>query len=295
MSLTFPGGPLAAGSGAPGDVNYAIDGPMHRLLMHPFPRRVRATLGGETVLDTTRGVLLHESNILPRFYLPLADVQGELLERTDHSTHCPFKGDASYWTVRAGDRVAENAVWTYEAPIDTARWLQGLVSVYHEAMDAWFDEDEELPGHLRDPYHRVDARRSSRVVEVRAGDTVVARSERPVVVGETGPAAAPLHPARGRARRAAPERDDHGVPVQGRRVVLVTRRRRGRGLVLRAAAGGDGEGRRPRRVRRGQGGDPGSRLELEDVALAGDVDGPAERALGLAARPAARRARRRCA
>ena len=154
--------------------------------MHPFPRRVRATLGGVTVLDTTRGALLHESNILPRFYLPLADVRRELLERTDHSTHCPFKGDASYWTVRAGDRVAENAVWTYATPIDTAPWLEGLVSVYHEAMDAWFDEDEELPGHLRDPFHRVDARRSSRVVEVRAGDTLVARSERPVVVGETG-------------------------------------------------------------------------------------------------------------
>ena len=186
MSLTFPGGPLAAGSGAPNDVNYAIDGPKHRLLMHPFPRRVRAVLGGVTVLDTTRGVLLHESNILPRFYLPLADVQGELLERTDHSTHCPFKGDASYWSISAGGRHAENAVWTYEEPIDSAPWLLGLVSVYHEAMDAWLDEDEEIVGHLRDPYHRVDARRSSRVVEVHVGDKLVARSERPVVVGETG-------------------------------------------------------------------------------------------------------------
>jgi uncharacterized protein (DUF427 family) len=185
MSLTFPGGPLAAGSGAPDDVNYAIDGPQHRLLMHPFPRRVRAVLGGVTVLDTTRGMLLHESNLLPRFYLPLGDVQGELLARTDHATFCPFKGDASYWSIEAGGRHAENAVWTYEEPIDSARWLLGMVSVYHEAMDAWLDEDEEIVGHLRDPFHRVDARRSSRVVEVRAGDTLVARSERPVVVAET--------------------------------------------------------------------------------------------------------------
>lgn len=184
MSLTFPGGPLAA-SDAPDAVNYEIDGPKHRLLMHPFPRRVRAALGGETVLDTTRGVLLHESNILPRFYLPLQDMRGELLERTGHSTHCPFKGDASYWSIRAGGRVAENAVWTYEDPIDAAPWLKGLVSVYHEAMDAWLDEDEEIVGHLRDPFHRVDARQSSRRVEVRAGDAVIARSERPVVVGET--------------------------------------------------------------------------------------------------------------
>jgi len=183
MTLTFPGAPLA--SEPPDTTNYAIEGPRHRLLLHPFPRRVRARFAGETVLDSTRGAMLHESNILPRFYVPLEDVRADLLERTDHSTHCPFKGDASYWSVRVGDRVAENAVWTYEDPIPAARWLRGLVSVYTERMDAWLDEDEEVVG-LRDPYHRVDARRSSRRVELSAGGEVVARSERPVVVAETG-------------------------------------------------------------------------------------------------------------
>jgi uncharacterized protein (DUF427 family) len=183
MTLTFPGAPLA--SGPPLTTNYAIEGPAHRLLLHPFPRRVRARFAGEVILDSTRGALLHESNILPRLYVPQADVRADLLERTDHSTHCPFKGDASYWSVRVGDRVAENAVWTYEEPIDEASWLRGLVSVYPERMDAWLDEDEEVAG-LRDPYHRVDARRSSRRIEVRSDDEVLARSERPVVVAETG-------------------------------------------------------------------------------------------------------------
>ena len=183
MTLTFPGAPLA--SEPPLTTNYAIEGPRHRLLLHPFPRRVRARFAGEVVLDSTRGALLHESNVLPRLYVPLEDVRADLLERTDHSTHCPFKGDASYWSVRVGDRVAENAVWTYEDPIDEASWLRGLVSVYPERMDAWLDEDEEVTG-LRDPYHRVDARRSSRRVEVRSDDRVLARSERPVVVAETG-------------------------------------------------------------------------------------------------------------
>jgi uncharacterized protein (DUF427 family) len=183
MSLTFPGGPLA--SDPPADTNYAIDGPRHRLLLHPFPRRVRARFAGETLLDSTRGSLLHESQILPRLYVPLQDVRGDLLERTEHSTHCPFKGDASYWSVRVGDRVAENAVWTYEDPIAGAEWLRGLVSVYPEHMDEWLDEDEPVY-RLRDPYHRVDARRSSRKVEVRFDGEVVARSERPVVVHETG-------------------------------------------------------------------------------------------------------------
>jgi len=183
MSLTFPGGPLAAQP--PADVNFAIDGPAHRLFLHPYPRRIRARLNGETVLDTTRGALLHESGILPRLYLPMDDLRADLLERTDHSTHCPFKGDASYWSVRAGDRVAENAVWAYEDPLPAAPWLRGLASVYTERMDTWLDEDEEVVG-LRDPYHRVDARHSSRRVEVRAGGDVVARSDRPVVVFETG-------------------------------------------------------------------------------------------------------------
>jgi len=183
MTLTFPGAPLA--SEPPATINYAIEGPRHRLLLHPFPRRVRARFAGEVVLDSTRGALLHESNILPRLYVPLDDVRTDLLERTDHATHCPFKGDASYWSVRVGDRVAENAVWTYEEPIPEASWLRGLVSVYPERMDAWLDEDEEVTS-LRDPYHRVDARRSSRRIEVRIGDDVVARSERPIVVGETG-------------------------------------------------------------------------------------------------------------
>jgi uncharacterized protein (DUF427 family) len=183
MSLTFPGAPLA--SEPPATTNYAIDGPRHRLLLHPFPRRVRARFAGEVVLDSTRGALLHESNILPRLYVPLEDVRADLLERTEHASHCPFKGDASYWSVRVGDRVAENAVWTYEDPIDEASWLRGLVSVYPERMDAWLDEDEEVTG-LCDPYHRVDARRSSRRIEVRADGELVARSERPVVVAETG-------------------------------------------------------------------------------------------------------------
>jgi len=184
MSLTFPGAPLAAES--PTTTNYDIDGPKHRLFLHPFPRRVRARFAGETVLDSVRGALLHESQILPRLYVPLDDLRADLLERTDHSTHCPFKGDASYWSLRVGDRVAENAVWAYEDPLPAAAWLRGLASVYPERVDAWFDEDEEISGHLRDPYHRVDARRSSRRIEVRVNGDVVARSERPVVVFETG-------------------------------------------------------------------------------------------------------------
>jgi uncharacterized protein (DUF427 family) len=146
---------------------------------------VRAELGGETVLDTDRGQLLHESNLLPVLYVPLEDVRADLLERTDRTTHCPFKGDATYWTLRAGGEVRENAVWGYEDPIPAAAWLKGLVAVYPDRVDRWLDEDE--PVHkLRDPYHRVDVRRSSRAVRVTAGDEVLAESSRAIVLSETG-------------------------------------------------------------------------------------------------------------
>ena len=213
MTLTFPGAPLA--SEPPATTNYAIEGPRHRLLLHPFPRRVRARFAGEVVLDSTRGALLHESNILPRLYVPLEDVRADLLERTDHATHCPFKGDASYWSVRVGDRVAENAVWTYEDPIAEASWLRGLVSVYPERMDTWLDEDEEVtrPARPLPPRGRAPQLAAHRGPRRRRG----ARAQRaPRRRGRDRPAAALLPPARGRARRAAPERHDRDVPLQGR-------------------------------------------------------------------------------
>ncbi len=178
------GRPLS--SAPPETVNYSIDAPPHRLLFDPFPRRVRAMFGGRTVLDTTRGMLLHESNLLPQLYVPQRDVDTELLEPSDHRTHCPFKGDAAYWSLVVGDRTAENAVWAYPEPYDAADWLRGYVAPYWSAMDGWFDEDDEVQGHLRDPYHRVDARPSSRHVQVLAGDEVVAETRRPVVLSETG-------------------------------------------------------------------------------------------------------------
>lgn len=184
MTLTLGNGPLSARP--PDAANYTIDGPQHRLLATPFPRRVRAELAGTTVFDTTEGVLVHETNILPVLYVPETDVATELLEATDHHTHCPFKGDASYWSIRVGDTVAENAVWGYPAPNDEAQWFLGLQAFYWDRLDHWYDETEEVFAHLRDPYHRVDVRPSSRGVRVRIGDTVVAESEHPMVLSENG-------------------------------------------------------------------------------------------------------------
>jgi uncharacterized protein (DUF427 family) len=184
MGLTYGAAPLSAS--APKTVNYSIDGPAHKLLMHPYPRRIRAEFAGRTIIDTTDGVLVHETALPPRLYVPETDIDASAFVPSDHSTHCPFKGDATYRTLHVGDRVAENALWAYPDPLPDAKWLAGYASLYWEAADAWFDEDEEVFAHLTDPFTRVDVRPTSRHVQVLAGDTLVAESHHPLVLTETG-------------------------------------------------------------------------------------------------------------
>ncbi|MDN5749457.1 MAG: DUF427 domain-containing protein [Pseudonocardia sp.] len=184
MGLTRTDGPLSPR--APHSVNYAIDGPPHKLLMHPFPRRVRAEFAGRTILDTRRGALLHETALLPRLYVPESDLDRDAFVGSDHTTHCPFKGDATYLSLRVGDRTVENALWTYPDPVPAAEWLTGYACLYWDAADAWFDEDEQVHAHLTDPYTRVDVRPTSRHVQVFAGDVLVAESHDPMRLDETG-------------------------------------------------------------------------------------------------------------
>jgi uncharacterized protein (DUF427 family) len=185
MSLTLGGGPLA---GTPaGAFNFSLDGaPRHRILFEPDPRRLRGVVGDRVVVDTVGARLLHETGILPVAYVPLADVDQSVLERTDTRTHCPFKGDASYWSVTVGDRVVDDALWAYEDPLPDASWLRGYGAFYWDKLDAWYVEDDLLPARLRDPYHRIDVHASSRPVVVRAAGTVIARSTRPMMLFETG-------------------------------------------------------------------------------------------------------------
>jgi len=119
-------------------------------------------------------------------YVPLEDVDTSILERSDTQTHCPFKGDASYWSLRVGERALPYALWAYEQPIEPARWLEGLAALAWDAPDAWYvEEDRAFGPHLRDPYHRVDVWESARPATVRAGGRVIARSDRPKLLFET--------------------------------------------------------------------------------------------------------------
>jgi len=112
--------------------------PPRRIDVDPCPVRVRVEFGGEVVADSTRALVMREADYPPVHYFPRDDVRMDLLTRTGHATRCPYKGDASYWTVEAGGRAAENAVWSYEAPIPG---IAGYLAFYRERMDAWSEDD----------------------------------------------------------------------------------------------------------------------------------------------------------
>lgn len=184
MALTMGSGPF--GPRPAGSFNFSADAPTHVLYLEDSPRRVRVVVAGEVVAESSRVRLLHETGLPPVYYLPEEDLRHELLEPSDTSTHCPFKGEASYRSIRVGDDVRPDAVWTYPQPLAGAPPLAGLAAFRFTAVDQWWEEAERIAVHPRDPYHRCDVLRSDRHVVVRLGDEVVADSDDVVVLFETG-------------------------------------------------------------------------------------------------------------
>jgi len=162
----------------------------HRVHVEPSPRHVRVRFNGEIVADSKRALLLRETGHLPVYYFPPEDVRQDLLEPTELHTRCPYKREASYWTIRVGDREARDAMWGYLDPLPGREDIRGYRAFYWNRVDAWYEEDEEIFEHPRDPYHRVDVLHSSRHIRVEIGGRTVAESRRPRVLFETG------HPTR---------------------------------------------------------------------------------------------------
>jgi uncharacterized protein (DUF427 family) len=113
-----------------------IPGPDHPIAIKPTPQRVRVTFNGQVVADTQRALLLLEAAYKPVFYIPREDAQMASFQRTAHSTMCPYKGDASYYTIKVGDRVAENAIWSYETPYSAVAEIAGHLAFYPDRVDA---------------------------------------------------------------------------------------------------------------------------------------------------------------
>jgi uncharacterized protein (DUF427 family) len=162
----------------------------HWIHIEESPRRVRVAFGGETIADSKHALLLRERKCLPVYYFPQQDVRMDAMQPTSHRTHCPYKGEASYWSIQVGAKVAGNAAWSYIDPPASASAIKGHFAFQWNAMDAWHEEEEEIFVHPRDPYKRVDVLQSSRHVVVTVAGETVMDTRRPRLLFETG------HPTR---------------------------------------------------------------------------------------------------
>lgn len=154
-----------------------------RIRVEAGSRWVRVFLGGELVADTKHPMLVWEKPYFPVYYFPRADVVAKLTT-TGETLRSPRRGEGTLYTVSVPGAVAERAAYSHvDSPVEAIR---DFVAFEWNAMDAWFEEDEEVYVHARDPYTRVDVLQSSRHVRVEVDGTIVAESRKPRLLFETG-------------------------------------------------------------------------------------------------------------
>lgn len=107
----------------------------HSITIERNPRRVVVTLGGKEIANTIAALTLREANYSAVQYIPREDVDMSALEHTDHGSHCPYKGDASYFSIPAGGERSVNAVWSYEKPYDAVSQIAGHLAFYPDRID----------------------------------------------------------------------------------------------------------------------------------------------------------------
>jgi uncharacterized protein (DUF427 family) len=183
MGLSWQQGPLGRNPNG----RFLVPGMPERVLYaEPLRRRLRAELGGRTIVQSDDAVVLFEPGRYPVAYFPLADfAEGALKPIAHRSTHKDL-GETAWFEVAGTTRSADRAAWQHVALPEHAAILDGRVALAWRAMDGFYEEDERILGHAADPYHRIDIRRSSRRLVVRDGDRVIADTAQPLVLYESG-------------------------------------------------------------------------------------------------------------
>lgn len=181
MSLMIGRGPFGAHGGT-----WSFGPQDHVWYLEAWQRRLRGVLAGQTIVDTERAAVLHETDAFPVHFVPRADVSPDALVSVGRIGHDDRKGAVFGFDIRVGDHHAGAAAVAYPEPPPEGPPLADLVAVRFGALERWFDEDDPVYGHLRDTFHRVDVRSSARHVVVRYRDTVIAESSRPKLLFETG-------------------------------------------------------------------------------------------------------------
>ena len=112
-----------------------LPGPDHPITITRNTSRVRVTFAGQVIADSARALTLQEASYKPVLYIPRADAKMDLLTPTSHASHCPYKGDASYFTITADGKSADNAVWSYEKPFPAMAEIAGHLAFYPNKVD----------------------------------------------------------------------------------------------------------------------------------------------------------------
>ncbi len=118
--------------------------PGYEIFLEPVSALLRVEFGGEVVVESDNAQLMYELGHAPVYYFRRDDLRGDLLTPSDQRTHCPYKGDAGYFSVSAGGLTAENAVWYYEDPYEEMAHLAGMFGLYFERFDAWYENGRRI-------------------------------------------------------------------------------------------------------------------------------------------------------
>ena len=129
-----------------------VPGPDHPIWIQRNPARVVVSVAGHVIADTRNALTLREADYPPVRYIPREDVDFSLLERTDHATYCPYKGDCSYYDVSSGGKKSVNAVWTYERPYPAVAQIKGHVAFYPDRVDEIAEQLPTKPESLKSSY-----------------------------------------------------------------------------------------------------------------------------------------------
>lgn len=151
---------------------------IYEVRFEPTSRRVRAFVGSTAIADSIRMMLMRETARLPVYYFPTEDVRSDLLIPSSRRVASPHKGEATYFSIEIGGRTIDDVGWRYLTPPSGCPAIGEYVAFHWNLMDAWFEEDEEVFVHARDPYKRVDILESSRHVRVVIGGETVADTHR---------------------------------------------------------------------------------------------------------------------
>ena len=184
MGLSWQQGPLSPGAIG----RFLTPEPLSKKLLYaePLRRRMRVRFGGVWIADSEDVVLLFGPGHYPMAYFPQSAISADMLEPTEYTTRHPELGPTSWYLVRAGGQSAPRGAWQHTDVPTYASELQERVAFAWPAMDAFYEEDERIVGHAADSYHRIDIRQTSRHLVVRHRDRVIADTNRPMVLYESG-------------------------------------------------------------------------------------------------------------